>query len=76
MNLLYGKLLEITSEDGIRFGKILVGGAKKKVPLELLTDVVCGDNLLICDGVAISKVKEITNQKKFEARNKEETREN
>ncbi|MGH7939014.1 MAG: HypC/HybG/HupF family hydrogenase formation chaperone [Bryobacteraceae bacterium] len=56
MNLLYGKLLEITSEEGVRFGKVLVGGAKKKVPLELLTDAACGDNLLICDGVAISKV--------------------
>ncbi|HEY2800303.1 MAG TPA: HypC/HybG/HupF family hydrogenase formation chaperone [Chthoniobacterales bacterium] len=56
MNLLYGKLIEITSEDGVRFGKVLVGGARKKVPLELLTDAACGDNLLICDGVAISKV--------------------
>ena len=64
MNLLYGKLLEITSEDGIRYGKILVGGAKKKVPLELLTDAACGDNLLICDGVAISRVAEPPNEEK------------
>ena len=58
MNLIYGRLMEITEEDGIRMGKIMVGGASKKVPLELLTDVACGDRLLICDGVAIKKVEE------------------
>ena len=58
MNLLYGRLVAISEEDGIRFGKVQVGGASKKVPLELLTDVTCGDRLLICDGVAISKVEE------------------
>ena len=58
MNLIYGRLIEITEEDEIRMGKIMVGGARKKVPLELLTDVACGDRLLICDGVAIKKVEE------------------
>lgn len=56
MNLLYGRLVEILSEDGVRMGKVVVGGARKKVPLELLTDVACGDKLLICDGVAIGKM--------------------
>jgi len=37
-----------------------VGGAVKKIPLELLTDVARGDRVLICDGVAISKVDEIS----------------
>lgn len=58
MNLLYGRLIEISEEDGIGVGKVQVGGASKKVPLELLTDVTCGDRLLVCDGVAISKVEE------------------
>jgi hydrogenase maturation factor len=58
MNLLYARLIEIAEEDGIRLGKVVVGGAKKKVPLELLTEVECGDTVLICDGVAISKVNE------------------
>jgi hydrogenase maturation factor len=62
MNLLYGRLLEIATEDGVRFGKILVGGARKKVPLGLLTDVACGDKLLICDGVAIGRVAEPPNE--------------
>ena len=58
MNLVYARLLEITTENGIRMGQVVVGGARKRVPLELLTDVTSGDRLLICDGVAISRVKE------------------
>lgn len=64
MKLFYGRLLEIVSEDGVRMGKVLVGGARKKVPLELLTDVACGDKLLICDGVAIGKITEPPNEEK------------
>ncbi len=40
----------------MKFGKIRVAGALKKVPLELLTDVEPGDTILVCDGVGISKV--------------------
>ena len=58
MNLLYGRLVEISEEEGIRLGRVRVGGASKKVPLELLRDATCGERLLICDGVAISKVNE------------------
>ena len=56
MNLLYGELIEVFSEDGMRFGKVRVTGAIQKVPLELLTDVEPGDTILVCDGVGISKV--------------------
>jgi 2-polyprenyl-3-methyl-5-hydroxy-6-metoxy-1,4-benzoquinol methylase/hydrogenase maturation factor len=58
VNLLYGRLVEISDEDGIQSGKIEVDGASKKVALGLLTDVTCGDTLLVCDGVAISKVQQ------------------
>ncbi len=58
VNLIYGEVVEILTEEGMRVGKIRVAGAVKKVPLELLTDVVCGDKVLMCDGVAISRVKE------------------
>ncbi len=58
MNLIYGEVVEILMEEGIRFGKVRVAGAVKKVPLELLTDVVLGDKVLMCDGVAISRVQE------------------
>lgn len=58
MNLLYGEIVEFLVEDGMRMGNVRVSGALKKVPLDLLTDVRCGDNVLLCDGVAISKVEE------------------
>jgi len=56
MNLVYGDVVEVLSEDGMKFGKIRVGGVLKKVPLELLTDVERGDRVLICDGFGISMV--------------------
>ena len=55
MNLLYGEIVEILAEDGMRFGKIRVGGALKKISLELLGEPQIGDRVLICDGIAISK---------------------
>jgi hydrogenase maturation factor len=58
MNLVYGRVIEINEEDGIRIGRVLIGGARRKVPLELLGGVSCGDKILICDGVAISRVHE------------------
>ena len=59
MNLVYGEVVEILTENAIRFGKVRVGGALRRVPLDLLTAVDCGDRVLLCDGVAISKVKEV-----------------
>ena len=61
MNLFYGEILEVSTEDGLLVGKIRVHGATRKIPLGLLTDAVRGDRVLICDGVAISKVEETTN---------------
>jgi hydrogenase maturation factor len=55
MNLLYGEIVEIASEDGMRVGKIRVGGAFKKVSLELLGEPLIGDRILVCDGIAISQ---------------------
>jgi hydrogenase maturation factor len=57
MNLLYGQIVEMFPEDGILAGKVRVGGALKKVFLELLVEPQIGDRVLICDGVAISKVE-------------------
>ena len=57
MNLVYAQIVEIFAEDEMRMGRIRVGRAIKKVPLDLLTDVSCGDTVLLCDGVAISKVR-------------------
>jgi len=38
-------------------GRVRVGGAMRKVFLELLTDVEPGDTVLLADGVAISKLR-------------------
>ena len=55
MNLIYADL-RVFSKDGMRMGKICLGGAVKNVPLDLLPDAECGDRLLVCDGVAIARV--------------------
>jgi len=57
MNLLYGEIVEMFTEDGMFAGKIRVGGAIKKVSLDLLVEPRRGDRIVICDGVAISKVE-------------------
>jgi hydrogenase maturation factor len=57
MNLLYAQIVEIFIEDEMRMARIKAGGAVKKVSLDLLTDMNCGDTVLLCDGVAISKVR-------------------
>jgi hydrogenase maturation factor len=57
MNLVYGEIVEMFAEDGMFAGKIRVGGAIKKVSLDLLVEPRRGDRILICDGIAISKVE-------------------
>ena len=60
MNLIYGQIVEIASEDGMRVGKIRVAGAFKKVSLELLGEAQIGDRVLVCDGIAISKEESVS----------------
>ncbi len=60
MNLVYGEITQVFSEDGVPMGKVRVRGATRKIALGLLTDAAQGDRVLICDGVAISKVEEMT----------------
>lgn len=61
MNLLYGQIVEMVSEDGMQFGKIRVAGAIKKVSLELLGKPQVGDRVLVCDGIAIGKQETLEN---------------
>jgi hydrogenase maturation factor len=58
MNLIYGQIVELFTENGMQMGHVRVSGALKKVPLDLLTEPRCGDRVLLCDGVAINKVEE------------------
>jgi hydrogenase maturation factor len=56
MNLVYGEVTELFIENGMKMGSVRVSGALKKVPLDLLTSVQSGDKVLLCDGIAISRV--------------------
>lgn len=56
MNLIYADVTEVFSEEGMRMGKIRIGGALKNVPLGLLADAESGDRILVCEGVAIARV--------------------
>ena len=58
MNLVYGTIVEIGSEDGIRVGTVRISGVLKKVPLDLIGEAQCGQQILLCDHVAIGKVAE------------------
>jgi hydrogenase maturation factor len=58
VNLIYAEIVDVFAESGMRMGKIRIGGAMKNVALELITNVQRGDVVLLCDGVAISKVQE------------------
>jgi hydrogenase maturation factor len=57
MNLLYGEIVDVFIEHGMRMGTVRVGGARKKIALDLLTNACCGDTVLLCDGIAIGRVE-------------------
>lgn len=62
MNLVYGEIVSLLDENDMHLANVCVSGALKKVPLDLLTNVKPGDTVLLCDGVAISKVDETIKQ--------------
>ena len=57
MNLIYAEIVELFEEDGLRRGRVRIGGATKIVTLDLLADADIGDEVLVCDGIAIAKVR-------------------
>jgi hydrogenase maturation factor len=59
MNLVYAEIVDVEVEDGMRFGNVRVSGAMKKVPLDLVQDVTKGDEVLLCDGIAIAKANDL-----------------
>ena len=56
MNLLYGTIVDLTADEGVLQGRVRVGGALKKVTLELLTDPAPGDTVLVCEGIALARL--------------------
>ena len=66
MNLIYADLTEVFSNEGMRMGKICIGGALKNVTLDLLPDAECGDRLLVCEGIAIARVESMkTSERRY-----------
>jgi len=61
MNLHYGQVVDILDEDGLLTGRISVSGALKRIPLQLVSEARPGDHVLVCDGVAISRVNDELN---------------
>jgi hydrogenase maturation factor len=62
MNLIYAKVVTISSEHGARMAKVRVRGALSAVPLSLVPEAQPGDTVLICDGVALGIVNEESKQ--------------
>jgi hydrogenase maturation factor len=58
MNLVYAEIVDVELEHGLRFGNVRVSGAIKNVSLDLVQDAVKGDEVLVCDGVAIAKTND------------------
>jgi hydrogenase maturation factor len=57
MNLVYGEIVDVFSEDGLPGAKVRVGSALKRVSIALTAGVCPGDTVLVCDGMAIGKVE-------------------
>ena len=57
MNLVFGEVVKVFDESRIRMGKIRVRGAIKEAALDLLAGIEPGDIVLLCDGIAVSRVQ-------------------
>jgi hydrogenase maturation factor len=56
MKLVYGEVVDLLNENDMKVARVRIAGAFRKVPVHLISDVQCGDRILLCDGVAIGKV--------------------
>jgi hydrogenase expression/formation protein HypC len=57
-----GKVEEITSEGGLRVGRVNFGGVVKNVCLDYVPEVEVGDYTIVHVGFALSKIDEATAQ--------------
>lgn len=55
-----GKVEEITTEGGLRVGRVNFGGVVKRVCLDYVPEVTTGDYTIVHVGFAISKIDEKT----------------
>ena len=61
MNLVFGEVVKLYDERGIRMGKIRVRGAIKEAAFDLLEEICPGDIVLLCGGIAVCKLETETN---------------
>jgi hydrogenase maturation factor len=59
VNLVIGEVISVFTEEGMRRGKVRVGGAIRDASLDLLADAAEGSHVFLCDGVALSEVEPI-----------------
>jgi hypothetical protein len=57
MNLVFGEVMKLYDEGGIRMGKIRVRAAIRGAALDLLEEIGPGDIVLLCDGIAVGKLQ-------------------
>ncbi len=58
-----GKVEEITTEGGLRVGRVNFGGVVKRVCLDYVPEVEVGDYTIVHVGFALSKIDEETAEK-------------
>lgn len=58
MNILTATVREIFEEDGVRYGWVVVDGARTRACLGLLPDAKIGDVVLVHAGVALAALGE------------------
>jgi hydrogenase maturation factor len=56
MKLVYGEVVDLLNENDMKVARVRIAGAFRNVPVDLISDVQCGDKILLCDGVAIGKM--------------------
>jgi hydrogenase expression/formation protein HypC len=61
-----GKVEEITTEGGLRMGRVNFGGVVKKVCLDYVPEVEVGDYTIVHVGFALSKIDEETARQTLE----------
>jgi len=53
-----GRIVELTREDDLRFGKVEFGGVRRSVCLEHVPDARIGDYVLVHVGFALARLDE------------------
>jgi hydrogenase expression/formation protein HypC len=58
-----GRVLEITAEQDLLFGKVEFGGISKQICLELVPDIKVGEFVIVHVGFALARIEEAEAQR-------------